>query len=50
MDRYERITYLQKYHEKPIILREDYIDVDYEVNNRDSFVYTRTRRISRNIC
>lgn len=47
MDTYERITYLQVAGQKPIVLRKDYIDVDYEVNDRTSFVYTRTRRISR---
>lgn len=45
MDRYERITYLQKYHEKPIVLQLDYIYVDYEVDDRNSFVYTRTRKV-----
>ena len=46
MDTYERVTYLQVAGQKPIVLRKDYIDVDYKVNNRSSFVYTRTRRIN----
>lgn len=50
MDRYEIITYLQTSHGNLMILKQDYINVDYEVDDRDSFVYTRTRRIRRDIC
>ena len=47
MDTYERVTYLERPGKPPQVLRRDYIDVEYECNDRTSFVYTRTRRIQK---
>ena len=47
MDRYESITYLEIKGQKPEILDKRSFYLNYEVNDRDSFVYTRTRRLSR---
>ena len=47
MDIYESITYLEIKGRKPEILDRRFFTLDYEINDRDSFVYTRTRRVSR---
>lgn len=45
MDRYELVTYLEIHGEPKKVLRRVYLDVEYETDDRNSFVYTRTRKI-----
>jgi hypothetical protein len=45
-DTYEVLTILQVVGKEPKVLRRVYLDVEYETNDRDSFVYTRTRKIN----
>ena len=47
MDVYESITYLEIKGRKREVLDRRFFTLDYEVNDRDSFVYTRSRRVSR---
>ena len=47
MDKYESITYLEIKGQEPIILNTSHFNLLYEADDRQSFVYTRTRRISR---
>ena len=48
MDTYEIITYLERPgFQKAKVLRKALLEVKYHCDDRNSFVYTRTRRISR---
>ena len=46
MTTYECVTYLQTEEADPIVLKRDFIEVDYDCNDRTSFVYTRTREVN----
>ena len=47
MDTYEAVTYLQIPGEKPRVLHKALLEVKYHCDDRQSFVYTRTRRLHR---
>jgi len=49
MDVYEVVTFLQVPGEKPKTLRKVFMEVEYETDDRNSFVYTRTRKIKNRV-
>lgn len=44
MERYEVVTFLEEKGKPPKVLRRKYISVDVKTDDRDTYVYTRTRK------